>query len=96
MNISISGRIFHDLKKYIMIGLHSFGILFWELSAFEVITIFSGYLSVNSTAAHVIIINTNILLYMIPAGLSIPIASIVGKQFGLNNIELSKRLSKMI
>jgi Na+-driven multidrug efflux pump len=54
----------------------------WELSAFEIITILSGYLSIQSIAAHIIILNTNILLYMIPAGIMASISAIIGREFG--------------
>jgi MATE family multidrug resistance protein len=60
---------FSGIKEYLKIGIPSSAMLCLEWWSFEVITIFAGYISVDSAATQIICINTNVICFMVPTGL---------------------------
>lgn len=59
---------FEELGSYLKIGIPSCAMLCLEWWSFEVLAIMAGYISVESTAAHVICLNTHVVVIMLPLG----------------------------
>ena len=51
-------EVFYGLSKYVNLGIHSALMLCMEWWAFEAMMLLSGYISVESQAAHIIIMQT--------------------------------------
>ena len=57
--IFMPGReVFYGLSKYVNLGIHSALMLCMEWWAFEAMMLISGYINVQSQAAHIIIMQT--------------------------------------
>lgn len=59
---------FEELGDYLRIGIPSCCMLCLEWWSFEVLALMAGYISVDATGAHVIILNTHVVLIMVPLG----------------------------
>lgn len=57
----------------------------------EILTLLSGYISVDSTAAQIIMLNISSLLFMVPLGFSFAAATLVGNSIGEYNIPKAKK-----
>ena len=64
----ITRESFHNMGEYLKLGLPSCFMLCIEWWSFEVLAIMAGYISVDATAAHVVVLNTHVVLIMIPIG----------------------------
>jgi len=53
-----------------------------EWWSFEVLAIMAGYISVDATGAHVIIINTHVVIIMAPLGAQVATIVCVGQAMG--------------
>jgi multidrug resistance protein, MATE family len=73
---------FKDLNEYLKIGIPSCFMLCLEWWSFEVLAFMAGYLSVEATAAHVIVINTHVVVIMLPLGAQVATIVTVGKSMG--------------
>lgn len=69
--------------------------LCFEWWAFELLAIFSGYISIEAIAAEVIIINIVSFIFMIPLGISYAASALTGSYIGARKINLAKRLSNL-
>lgn len=49
-----------------------------EWWSFEILAIMAGYISLESTAAHVVVLNTHVVVIMIPLGAQIAASVLVG------------------
>jgi multidrug resistance protein, MATE family len=67
----------------------------FEWWAFELLAIFSGYISVASLAAEVVIINIVSFVFMMPLGISFAASSLTGNYIGQGNIPLAKRFASL-
>ncbi len=54
----------------------------FEWWAFEILAIFSGYISVAALAAEVVIINIVSFIFMMPLGISFAASSLTGNYIG--------------
>jgi MATE family multidrug resistance protein len=61
-------KSFKDISSYLKIGIPSLIMLCLEWWSFEVLAIMAGYISLEATAAHVIVLNTFVILIMAPLG----------------------------
>jgi MATE family multidrug resistance protein len=59
---------FTHLKEYLKLGIPSTLMLSLEFWAFEIITLMSGYLSVDEVGANVIVLNTIYMCFMLIVG----------------------------
>ena len=59
---------FRELGQYLKIGIPSTTMLCMEWWSFEVLAIMAGYISVDATGAHVVVLNTHVVLIMVPLG----------------------------
>lgn len=59
---------FEDLGEYLKIGIPSCCMLCLEWWSFEVLALMAGYISVEATGAHVIVLNTHVVVIMVPLG----------------------------
>lgn len=59
---------FEELGDYLRIGVPSCCMLCLEWWSFEVLALMAGYISVDATGAHVIVLNTHVVLIMVPLG----------------------------
>jgi MATE family multidrug resistance protein len=81
--------IFSNWSDYLRIGLPGACMLCFEWWAFELLAIFSGYISISSLAAEVVLINIVAFLFMIPLGISIAASALTGACIGQGSIQLS-------
>jgi MATE family multidrug resistance protein len=64
--------------------------------AFEILTLMSGYISVDATAAQVILLNLDTTLFMLPLGFAYAGSTLVGNAVGEDNIHKAKRFAFVI
>lgn len=89
-----NAECFKGLTNYIKIGLPSMGLIWLEWCAFEFLTFMSGYLDVDSTAAQIVLMNLEQLVYMPAWAFMTAAAAVVGKSIGEGNAEKAKYLAK--
>jgi MATE family multidrug resistance protein len=53
-----------------------------EWWSFEVLALMAGYISVEATGAHVIVLNTHVVIIMVPLGASVAAIVTVGNAMG--------------
>ena len=59
---------FQELRAYLAVGIPSTTMLCMEWWSFEVLAIMAGYISVAATGAHVVVLNTHVVIIMVPLG----------------------------
>ena len=59
---------FRDLGSYLRVGIPSLVMLCLEWWSFEVLAFMAGYISLEATAAHVVVLNTHVVIIMVPLG----------------------------
>lgn len=59
---------FTDLKAYLKVGIPSTTMLCLEWWSFEVLAFMAGYISVEAISAHVVVLNTHVVIIMVPLG----------------------------
>lgn len=69
---------FKGLGEYLRLGILSAGIIFFEWSSFDFMTLLSAFLGVTSTGAQSVLYNFECLIYMPALGLQIATAAVVG------------------
>ncbi len=74
----------NKLKEFVSLGVPGTLMLCSEWWAYEILTVFAGRLGVNEVAAETIIMQLAALAFMLPLGLSVATASIVGNALGRN------------
>ncbi len=53
-----------------------------EWWSFEVLAFMAGYISVEATAAHVVVLNTHVVIIMVPLGAQVAATVLVGQARG--------------
>jgi MATE family multidrug resistance protein len=86
---------FENVWEYLKIGISGALMLCFEWWAFELLAIFSGYISVAALAAEVVIINIVSFIFMLPLGISYSASCLVGNYIGEKNIKLAKRFANL-
>lgn len=74
-----------DLKGYLKVGIPSTTMLCLEWWSFEVLAFMAGYISVSALSAHVVVLNTHVLLIMVPLGAQVAATVLVGQAMGEGN-----------
>ena len=74
--------VFQKWFDYLKIGVPGACMLCFEWWAFELLAIFSGYMSIAALAGEVIIINLVSFIFMIPLGISCAASSLTGNYIG--------------
>lgn len=89
------GEIFNYKKLYqfVELGLPGTAMLCSEWWAYEVLVVFAGFLGPAELGCMSIILQTCALLYMIPLGLSVATASLVGNALGAGKKRLAVQYS---
>jgi MATE family multidrug resistance protein len=80
-----------DFNEHLSIGIPAMFMLCFEMWALEILAIFSGLIGVDNQAAEVCIINLITFIFMVPLGISISAASLVGTNIGKGRISLAKK-----
>lgn len=62
-----------------------------EWWSFEVLAFMAGYISVDATAAHVVILNTHVVIIMVPLGAQVAATVLVGQAMGEGNHKKGRR-----
>jgi MATE family multidrug resistance protein len=76
---------FKELRGYLNVAVPSTTMLCLEWWSFEVLAFMAGYISVNATAAHVVILNTHVVIIMVPLGAQVAATVMVGQAMGEGN-----------
>jgi len=87
---------FRDFKRYFKIAIPGTFMLCLEWWTFEILTLFSGLISVDVNAAEVILINLFVIFYTIPYGIQSSAIVVVGNSIGENNVIQAKNYAKII
>jgi MATE family multidrug resistance protein len=87
--------IFSNWMDYLKIGVPGACMICFEWWAFELLAIFSGYISVEALAAEVVIINIVSFIFMMPLGISYSASSLTGNYIGQGNARLAKRYANL-
>lgn len=82
-------------KEFIMLGLPGTVMLCSEWWAYEILTIFASLLGTSEVAAQTIIMQTASLAFMIPLGMGVACASLVGNALGASKKALAIDLGKL-
>lgn len=82
-----------QLLNYLKIGVPGMLMVCFEWWAFEILAIFTGYISVKDLAAEVVIINIVSLVFMLPLGISYSASALTGNYLGQLKIDLAKRFA---
>jgi MATE family multidrug resistance protein len=90
-----SKAAFEDWYEFIMLGLPGTVMLCSEWWAYEVLTIFASLLGTAEVAAQTIILQTASLAFMIPLGIGVACASLVGNALGAGKKSLAIDLGKL-
>lgn len=69
---------FQNISGYLKVGIPSATMLCLEWWSFEVLAFMAGYISVDATAAHVVILNTHVVIIMVPLGAQVAATVLVG------------------
>ncbi|KAJ1915593.1 ethionine resistance protein [Mycoemilia scoparia] len=88
-------RFIRGISEFYKIAVPSIAMVCCDWWAFEILSISSSYLGSTALAAQSIIINTISLLYQIPGGISVVIATRVGNMLGAGQAK-SARLSARV
>lgn len=83
------------LWEFISLGLPGMLMLLSEWWAFEILSIFAGLLGTPEVAAQTIILQTAALAYMVPLGIGIATASLVGNALGANKRQLAIEIAEL-
>jgi MATE family multidrug resistance protein len=75
------------LGQFLKLGVPAALMFSLEWWVYEILTLMSGYISVEATAAEIILVNINGLLFMIPYGISQAATTVVGNSIGENNVK---------
>lgn len=59
---------FVNLASYLRVAIPSLTMLCLEWWSFEVLAFMAGRISLEATAAHVVVLNTHVVIIMIPLG----------------------------
>lgn len=92
----LDNSLYKEWFTYLKIGIPGALMLCFEWWAFEFLAIFSGYISVASLAAEVIIINIVAFIFMMPLGISFAASSLTGFYIGKGNVPMAKRYANLI
>lgn len=82
-----SSSSFTGLEDYLRIGIPSALMLCIEWWAFEVMTLVTGYISVDAQASQVVILNIIALMFMFSLGLQQAAASTIGQCIGSSDVK---------
>jgi len=82
---------FNGLWDYLKLGISSTLMVCLEWWCFEALALLSGYISIDSTAAMIIVLNTNYIFFMFSSGLSVATSAHVGRAIGCQDVALAKR-----
>jgi len=67
-----------------------------EWWSFEVLAFMAGYISVNATAAHVVILNTHVVIIMVPLGAQVAATVLVGQAMGEGNYQKARQYFHLV
>lgn len=73
---------FKKLNDYLRLAIPSTFLLLFDWWSFELLAVFAGFISVEVTGAHIIILNAFFLFIMFPLGTLIASTVLVGKSMG--------------
>ena len=73
---------FQGLWAYIKLGISSCTMLLIEFASFAVMTLMSGYISVETMASQIIIGNTRSVLFIVPGGVFSAASAVIGTSMG--------------
>jgi multidrug resistance protein, MATE family len=85
--------IFRNWSSYLKIGIPSAFMVCFEWWAFEILVVFSGYISIPALASEVIIVNIVSFVFMMPLGISYAASSLTGYYVGQGKVKLAKRFA---
>ena len=75
------------VKIYLEVGIPGTLMICFEWWCFEILTIFSGLMTVESLSAEIIIVNLIGLVFMIPLGISYAASALTGNKLGQGKVD---------
>lgn len=84
--VKLDKKIFDDLGTYLKIGLPFVVILVLDFWSYDLMTLTSGIIGVNSQAAQVVLMNMNELSYSVAMGLQSAGSTFQGNMIGKGDL----------
>ena len=88
-------RAFDDWKEFILLGLPGTVMLCSEWWAFEFLMLLATFLGTAQVAAQAIILQISSIAFMVPLGIGVTCASLVGNSIGAGKLTLAKQVGKI-
>jgi MATE family multidrug resistance protein len=79
-----------NMPRFLKYGVPSALITMMGLSAYEVLSIYSGWLGVKQLATNIILMWILVILYMSPLGMTYGVTSLVGNSLGQNKPKVAR------
>ena len=78
---------FQGLYSFMKLGVPSIGMLCLEWWGFEFMTLFSAWISMDATAAQIVILNTAVIAFMPALGLQYAASVLIGQAIGAMQVQ---------
>lgn len=82
------------IKHFLGLGVPSFLLVAVEWTAFELQSVFAGWVSTEGLAAHVAGVNLNTIVFMVPSGVSQSLSTLIGASLGEGLPDLAKDFAR--
>ena len=92
---TIDSQAFKDWYGYLKIGIPGALMIILDMWCYEIITLLSGYLSIEATAAQIILNNIQIFFLQLALGISIAASTMIGSSVGENDLAKARSYLKM-
>lgn len=87
---------FQGWGEFLKLGCPSMLMSLVEGSAFELLTVYAGFIGVTELGANSILANLSFVFYMIPLGIGIAANATIGKELGANNVSRAIEISRTV
>jgi MATE family multidrug resistance protein len=85
---------FRGIRHFLGLGIPSFLLVAVEWIAFELQSVFAGWVSTQGLAAHVAGVNVIAIVFMVPNGVSQSLSTLIGASLGEGLPDLGKRFAR--
>jgi MATE family multidrug resistance protein len=89
-------KTFKDIWSFFKAGVPCALLFCLEFWCFELLLLISMYMTVEESAALVIILNTNFLFYAISGGIGIAASALVGREIGAKRVQSAQKYGRLI
>jgi Na+-driven multidrug efflux pump len=88
--------MFKDWSGYLKLGVPGALMIMLDMWCYEIITLQSGYLTIEATAAQIILSNIQVFFVQLALGISIASSTLIGSSIGEGNLEKARSYLRVI